>query len=670
MSHENIEQKCIETYQTNIEFLEENFKEVAKKISLLNRAIDNSVFQVNWELEYKEDGKYFDLLNIKNDYFYYGINTNDDSDLVVKNYKFDEKNSFNNVRFINPPKNYKVENDIVEYGYQHLFPIINFINKHSNKEHDYRRIDKFIFLGTGLGMHIPKLASKLKSKSYIIIEPNIELFRLSLFTTDYTKLLDDPQDLFLSVGQTDAEFEKTFNAFYNKFSLLNYRFKFHCVTESYHKYFDLIANILNVKDPLNFPFNVQLKSLKRNVDYLYDNYKVAIYDYSALKRFPACIVAPGPSLEKGGIEWLKTNKDKFLIIALGASLKKLEKNGIKPDIITSVDPHDITKNQFELEDENFLNDTIFLCSTNTHPDIVEKFEKKNVCFYSVMFNIINKYQSPLGGTTIGEITYALALIFGIKELYLFGTDVALDPDSGASHSKEHIHYHKKELKKTELKEFNAITNDDLVEVDGNLRDKVFTTRKFYTVINHYNQFSMQYKNTQKVYNTSDGAKLNGIEPIEYKDINTSRKVFDKKNLNTTLQDIFSKFSQEGFSDDNRSDAENDLEVIKKILQNIKKYKKNKFKTYDKFQYDRLGLIIDNVALSKNLQFSFTLYITNSYMQVVDNMIYNFFEKDLKNKSNKTYINTLNNYWLSPYEKIYKFLEHTLEKIIGSKKSET
>ena len=49
-------------------------------------------------------------------------------------------------------------------------------------------MDKFIFMGTLLGRHIPKIANKINASSYLILERNLEIFRLSLFTVDYTIL--------------------------------------------------------------------------------------------------------------------------------------------------------------------------------------------------------------------------------------------------------------------------------------------------------------------------------------------------------------------------------------------------------------------------------------------------------------------------------------------------
>ena len=43
-------------------------------------------------------------------------------------------------------------------------------------------------MGTLLGRHIPKIAEKVNAEIYLVCERNLEIFRLSLFTVDYTIL--------------------------------------------------------------------------------------------------------------------------------------------------------------------------------------------------------------------------------------------------------------------------------------------------------------------------------------------------------------------------------------------------------------------------------------------------------------------------------------------------
>lgn len=48
-----------------------------------------------------------------------------------------------------------------------------------------KEIRKF---GTLLGRHIPRITEKINASAYLVLERNLEIFRLSLFTVDYTIL--------------------------------------------------------------------------------------------------------------------------------------------------------------------------------------------------------------------------------------------------------------------------------------------------------------------------------------------------------------------------------------------------------------------------------------------------------------------------------------------------
>ncbi len=62
------------------------------------------------------------------------------------------------------------------------------------------KINKFIFIGTLLGVHLNDFHNSLNAKSYLIIEPNIEIFRLSLFLCDYESLSKNSK-LFFAINE-------------------------------------------------------------------------------------------------------------------------------------------------------------------------------------------------------------------------------------------------------------------------------------------------------------------------------------------------------------------------------------------------------------------------------------------------------------------------------------
>ena len=63
---------------------------------------------------------------------------------------------------------------------------------------------KFIFCGVGLGFHIAEIQNKVKSSLIFIMEDNLEIFRLSLFTTNYQSISEQAR-LFFSIMDDDID---------------------------------------------------------------------------------------------------------------------------------------------------------------------------------------------------------------------------------------------------------------------------------------------------------------------------------------------------------------------------------------------------------------------------------------------------------------------------------
>lgn len=78
----------------------------------------------------------------------------------------------------------------------------------------YEKIDKFIFLGNLLGTQIIDFYNKINFKSCFIYEPNLEIFRLSLFTTNYMQLSKNIKFTF-SIMNDDIDLNKKIVNFIN-----------------------------------------------------------------------------------------------------------------------------------------------------------------------------------------------------------------------------------------------------------------------------------------------------------------------------------------------------------------------------------------------------------------------------------------------------------------------
>ncbi|MEA2049981.1 MAG: 6-hydroxymethylpterin diphosphokinase MptE-like protein [Campylobacterota bacterium] len=657
----NIENKAIETYRKNIAYFDQYFENISNKISSFQSEVSAGIHTERWTLEYKDDS-YFDIYDTVNNRFFYNTDSIKDAVDQAKNITFDDANSFDNLININLPSQTKLPENISNSGVSYFVPLYSYFNKYKKEKKVYKKIEKYIFVGTGLGLHITTIANRLKSKAYMIIEPNIEIFILSLFTTDYTILQENPKNLFFSIADNDEQFSNQFLDFYQKYSVLNYTFKFSTITTGYEYYYNKIGNILTKQDPLMFPFSAILEVAKRDINSLSNHYNFISYDKEILKNHKVSIVSPGPSLDKS-IDWLSKNQDDVLIIAYAASLKKLEKHSIKPDIITSMDSSEVILNQFDLQNRDFYKNSIFLCSSSTNKKVLELFDKQNIFMFETILNIAYKDMEPLVGGSIGEITYALSLLLGGEEIYLFGTDLAVDQDSGATHISEHIHSQEKSLNKKELDSVDTIRYDDLVEVEGNFEQKVLTTRQWSNTREFYNYYTAKYKKDQRVFNTSDGVSFDEVAPIRCDEIDIDKIDIDKVKLHNELISSFKNSSKTTLDINELEDMKDDIKKVEQIELLIKKYKKKSFKEYKVFNHTRLGLLIDTLTLIDRMNYKYLKNVLDQYILSTDKVINDFFSHNIEFKSNKKHITAINQYWIMPFEKTIKEARGFMQEVI-------
>ena len=173
---ENIEIKIVDNFEKNMKYFEQYQPQVYSILASLDSAIEQNLYQSKYDLIFNNN--YFDVKELRTGKYIYSDNSN--------------KHAF----------------DISE----------NFKDK----------IDNFVFFGVGLGVHLERIIKNTQSKRYLIIEDDLELFKLSTFVTPYFKFAKD-SELFFSVfeeedvflkngvqfisGLSEKENKKTFNSF-------------------------------------------------------------------------------------------------------------------------------------------------------------------------------------------------------------------------------------------------------------------------------------------------------------------------------------------------------------------------------------------------------------------------------------------------------------------------
>ncbi len=652
MTKEEAQKKCQSIYLNNLLYFEEFHPELFKMVTLFETAISQNLYQEKYNLEFINNS--FDIRVLADDSLIYNKNLDSDAIKRVQNITMDENKGFKTFKPIAIPKKYTIDDDITKTNLEILFPFIEYSQKYSSKQFKMRKLEKFIFFGAFLGRHIELFVKIHNPKVILITEQDIEIFKLSLFITDYSKIAQHTMVQFCITQDQDI-FNNAIPAFLAEYELYNYILKFDIFNYNYLSFIDTFLNYLAISKATNWPFTADLLAIKREIRLI--NKKYNFIDFTKTYEIfstttPVIIVAPGPSMASK-IHWLKKNQDKFIIVSLGAAVQTLYKHNIKPDIITSVDPSMLILNQFKDIPQKFLKDTIFIAASNTIKEVLNIFTKSNTYIYQVIFDLL--HLGSFGGKSVGDVTIAILLRLGVQRLYLLGTDLCVDDKTGSHYVKEHQHY--KELDKVEvhnLLENKFVTDLDLLEIKGNFRDKVFTTRHFNRIIYIYDDHITNLaRNDTKVFNLSDGSFIKQTIPTHIEDI----QVNNFKDKTITLKELVTNIASSKLS---IKALPNKIELANKILKLLYKYQKYDYNTYNNMMYDKFTINIevmtlliaeDGVLMAKHLADSFNNN-TEGYI--------NTFFNNKKNQINKKRFNKLFQLWIKPQISIYEKYKELLE----------
>ena len=591
---EEIQNTMFLIYSKNLNFFKNDYPEIYMKISDLEK---KNIY------EYSIDfiNNHFELVNNKNEYIY-NCDPYYDAEYRLKN--LNEESSFS---LIKTDKKYE---QVKTYDFRiDPYKILNnYIEVIKNKN---VYIDqKFIFLGSILGFHISSIVKESDFKIFLIIEDNLEIFRLSMFLNDYEDISTKKKISFILNEENKSDKIIDFLQISPEF---NNKIKFELASE---KDFYLIEEVLNIflqKNELNYPFSEYLISYIRGINYIKNSYNLLKLNtkHFILKGYRILFLGGGLSLEKE-INFIIRNKNNFIIVCVAAVLKVLAKHDITPSIIITSDSSNIIKEQFFVNDK-YYNNSIILASNKTDENVIRLFSKENVFLFNDSLELFNDTGINIG-VNVGNIGYSILLKLGVDSIYLLGFDACIDQDSKKSHSTK---IETTEYKRFDLfKEENVSSETHLIKVKGNFRNFVYTTNHFKGMIDSF----VKMKNDFNVnaYNLSDGAFLDGIKPLK------SSKLFFNS-LNTINNEIILK---KAF----RKISKNDFTTLELSLINDEKGLIEQLKNLDK-----LELYSNFVNIYKKNENSLLLQILNRYFLLV--LPYYNYSKQIDNcKANSLLIN--------------------------------
>lgn len=663
------------TFLANLAFLSEYDNNLYHRVDELSRMIEQGTYEEKYHLEFiLEDGD-FDIYDVVNDKYLYGRKPKKFNDKLVKEIEFDKKQSILDLSSYFTRKNkidlnmedrfnLKTRNELATitindvYEYQEVLK--DFIIDKNKKS--IKKIEKFIFLGTLLGRHIPKIAQKVDAKMYLVLERNLEIFRLSLFTVDYTILAK--KGVIFSIMNDYVEESNNIVKFLTTSLFDNYLLKLSSSGINIESYIDTILSTISSLNPEAYDYNRRLYMyINRSTKYI-NNYKIPMFknietSCDILKDTPVLYIAAGPSLGDN-IEWIKKNQNKFFIVTVGSAFKKLLDNDIRVDMITSVDEldeFDIT----QFSDENVLKinkNTISLMSVLTYEKVLKKLNQEKLFLFEIFIPFYNENKS-FTGFSVGEVTLEILINLNPKEIYLVGLDLALNQKTGESHSSGANSWTLKVNLNEEQSRDTFDHKTSLIKIKGNKQKEVFTNASFYASIKNVDEKLHNKPSSLEVYNLSKhGAYFYNTTPKNLEDIFLD-DIEDIQVIKNNFY-IYLKDNSKSFLDKKSIEyLEKELVFVDaKMKEHLDEIKNTNFINYDEF-LEKIFSILKEILEDKHILFYQIIF---EYCAIfIPYLSYHFNDKKLKNEDKK--LKKVANIFACQITRICEDFKTCLERVI-------
>lgn len=302
-----------------------------------------------------------------------------------------------------------------------------FTKKYQN--HFLKESSLYIISGTDSGLFLKYILGHSLPKGTRVIF--IELEEIYSWIKQQEIMQNLPNNIALVTLQDFPDKIIEFNV-YNYIYLDNLHFikSFASLDLHYQHYNKLNQYVQQLLEDHHWSIKASLQSkafILNQVKNVQDNITSASELFGKFKGQSALLMAGGPSLDSA-CQWIKQNRDRYVIIAVSRISNKLYKEGIVPDIIFSIDPNPIS---FDLSREmfHFSTSSLLISAHHIYPPLLAQWPGR--CAY---FGPLLPWNSPLNisqkepeGSTVTNVALECALEMGFSQIVLFGVDLCYSP---------------------------------------------------------------------------------------------------------------------------------------------------------------------------------------------------------------------------------------------------
>ncbi|MBR9791066.1 MAG: motility associated factor glycosyltransferase family protein [Gammaproteobacteria bacterium] len=388
-------------------------------------------------------------------------------------------------------------------------------------------IKSLIMFGLGAGYQLQALLEQHQVEKLFLCEPNKDFFYASLYAIDWHDILHKVDDagyrIYINIGDDGTHlFRDLLNQFYaigpynlaqTYFYQVYYNAELNGAIAQLREQLQVVISMGEYFDHAYYGINHTVEGLCRNYPHLRNNPQRFLA--ASQQECPVFIVGNGPSLDYS-IEVIKEYREQAIVVSCGTALQVLHRHNIVPDFHAEIEQNRSTFDwAVRLGDFDYLKQITLLSCNGIHPDTCELYANTLICFKdgesSTVSNLnilgkdnfsILKFAFP----TVSNFTLNLFTTLGFQQLYLFGVDLGFI-DKTHHHSKLSGYY---DEKGEPLYDYEEKNNTGLI-VPGNFRSSVSTKHEFKVSKMFIEDLLRTYKGD--CYNTSDGAKIIGTQPL-------------------------------------------------------------------------------------------------------------------------------------------------------------
>lgn len=404
-------------------------------------------------------------------------------------------------------------------------------------KYSFQENTRIVQIGFGFGYETRAILEKYKHPILVVIEPFPLLFKKALETIDFTDMFKKRKVLItFEVDPKSLKYALT-----NNCSYLNIP-KYDVIKLQYSDFFPDIINIISksikeIQVYLNLNFNTAIAAsavFQRNIminatQTLRNPGITSVFD--KFKNRPVFIVAPGPSLEKNG-HLLKKVMGKELIIACDTAVQPLQRMGVKPDIITTIDFQIL--NFYKLRGVNTSNSALAISLDASYFIPADNPGQTFNFFHSKEINAIFEYfHGSIGimssGGSVLTDCISIAHKAGANPLVFVGVDLSFPGDK---YYIEGTFDDGATTEKVKNKGFNFIEIEDIYG------EKVLTYESFYNFLTWIGAFIKINNSIKFIDATEGGAKIVGTEIIPLQEVIDKYVIDGNESPKSIIDDIF------------------------------------------------------------------------------------------------------------------------------------